>query len=138
MANQEFYSRIIHKHDAEENWIKAVNFIPKQGEIIIYDVDNNYGYERLKVGDGVTNVNVLPFINDNKSVDSELSETSENPVQNKVVNAAISNLNTIIQTYILNIDYDSILAFDTNEIIVDNLGVSSILGQGILGQMVLG
>ena len=67
MANQEFYSRIIHKHDTEENWIKAVNFIPKQGEIIVYDIDNNYNYERLKVGDGVTNVNTLPFINDNKT-----------------------------------------------------------------------
>lgn len=61
MANQEFYSRIIHKHDIEENWIKAVNFIPKQGEIIIYDKDDNYGYERMKIGDGVSKVNDLPF-----------------------------------------------------------------------------
>lgn len=62
MANNEFYSRIIHKHDTEENWIKAINFIPKQGEIIIYDKDDNYNYERMKIGNGVTNVNNLPFI----------------------------------------------------------------------------
>ena len=61
MANQEFYSRIIHKHDTEENWIKAINFIPKQGEIIIYDKDDNYDYERMKIGDGVSKVNDLPF-----------------------------------------------------------------------------
>ena len=29
--------RIVHKHDIEANWLKAENFIPKQGEIIIYD-----------------------------------------------------------------------------------------------------
>ena len=62
MANQEFYSRIIHKHDTEENWIKATNFIPKQGEIIVYDIDNNHNYERIKIGDGTTKVNTLPFI----------------------------------------------------------------------------
>lgn len=59
--------RIIHKHDIEENWKKAVNFIPKKGEFIIYDIDNNYDYPRLKIGDGETIVSDLPFINDNKS-----------------------------------------------------------------------
>lgn len=65
MANNEYFSRIIHKHDLEENWIKAAtnsNFIPKQGEIIIYDRDENYDYERIKIGDGITNVTNLPFI----------------------------------------------------------------------------
>lgn len=54
-------SRIVHKHDIESNWIKATNFIPKQGEIIIYDVDDNYSYPRFKIGDGLTLVNDLPF-----------------------------------------------------------------------------
>lgn len=57
------YSRIQHKHDIEANWIKASSFIPKQGEIIIYDVDEKYYYERIKIGDGVKNVNDLPFVN---------------------------------------------------------------------------
>ena len=34
------------------------------GEIIIYDVDANYSYKRIKIGDGKTNVNQLPFLKD--------------------------------------------------------------------------
>lgn len=63
--------RIVHKHDTEENWLKATNFIPKQGELIIYDVDNNYNYERMKIGDGKTLVNDLPFSNDWKSLENK-------------------------------------------------------------------
>ena len=66
MANNEFYSRIIHKHDIEANWNKAVNFIPKQGEIIVYDIDNNHDYERIKIGNGTNKVNNLPFIEELK------------------------------------------------------------------------
>ena len=54
--------RIVHKHDTEENWLKATNFIPKQGELIIYDVDDTHDYERMKIGDGETLVSDLPFI----------------------------------------------------------------------------
>ena len=61
MAEKIMKTRIIHKHDTEENWNKATNFIPKQGEIIVYDVDATHTYERFKIGDGVTNVNSLPF-----------------------------------------------------------------------------
>lgn len=64
MAEKILNSRMIQKHDIEENWEKAVNFIPKQGEIIIYDIDNNYDYERIKVGDGTTTVSALPFSNE--------------------------------------------------------------------------
>lgn len=62
MAEKTLNTRIIHKHDIESNWIKAVNFIPKQGEIIVYDIDENYDYERMKIGDGTTLVSALPFI----------------------------------------------------------------------------
>ena len=61
MSEKNINTRIIHKHDTEINWSKATNFKPKQGEIIIYDKDDNYNYERIKVGDGVTLVNNLPF-----------------------------------------------------------------------------
>ena len=60
---KEIKSRIILKHDIEENWNKAESFIPKQGEIIIYDTDDNFTYSRMKIGDGVTNVINLPFSN---------------------------------------------------------------------------
>lgn len=128
MAEKNIKSRIVHKHDTELNWSKATNFIPKQGEIIIYDIDSNHSYERIKIGDGTTKVNNLPFADANKVdkisgkslstndyttaeknklagiaeganktiVDSELSSTSTYPVQNKVVNAAINDLNTLV------------------------------------------
>ena len=66
MANKNFNTRIINKHDTEENWSKA-NFIPKQGELIIYDKDSTHDIERFKIGDGTTTVNKLPFQNINIS-----------------------------------------------------------------------
>ena len=64
MAEKNISSRIIHKHDIEANWLKAVNFIPKQGELIVYDIDSTHDYERMKIGDGATVVSSLPFINE--------------------------------------------------------------------------
>lgn len=144
-------SRIVHKHDVEANWLKATTFVPLQGEIIIYDKDKTYSYERIKVGDGSTLVSSLPFIDEHLedvvntkigteavfgddgtvtapatgiykieddistlatlvgdtpvseqikavliTVDEELSEESTNPVQNKLVTAAIANLNILV------------------------------------------
>lgn len=63
MANKvkEIPSRLILKHDIESNWNRATTFIPKQGEIIIYDIDDNHSYERFKIGDGVTTAYDLSF-----------------------------------------------------------------------------
>ena len=58
-------SRIINRHDTESNWNNNSNFVPSQGEIIIYDKDQNYNYERIKIGDGETPVNNLPFMSNN-------------------------------------------------------------------------
>lgn len=47
------------KHDTAANWAKAVNFVPAKGEVIIYDdMDPPF-----KIGDGLRNVNDLPFTN---------------------------------------------------------------------------
>ena len=54
-------ARIQHKHDIEANWNKALNFIPKIGEIIVYDIDENYNYSRFKIGDGVRTISNLEF-----------------------------------------------------------------------------
>ena len=62
MSEKNIKARIIHKHDTEANWNLATNFTPKQGEIIVYDVDATHAYERFKIGDGVTNVTSLPFV----------------------------------------------------------------------------
>lgn len=55
-------ARVQHKHDIEANWLKATNFTPLDSEIIVYDPDENYDYPRIKIGDGKTNINTLPFV----------------------------------------------------------------------------
>lgn len=67
MATKDIKSRIILKHDTEVNWNKATNFIPNKGELIIYDIDNNYDHFRIKIGDGVNIVKNLSFIDDHIS-----------------------------------------------------------------------
>lgn len=64
MAQKQLNGRLVNKHDVEANWAKATAFTPMKGELIIYDIDTTYNYERIKVGDGVTKVNDLPFAND--------------------------------------------------------------------------
>jgi hypothetical protein len=64
MSEKTFKTRIIHKHDTEANWILATGFTPKQGELIIYDPDATHPIPRMKIGDGATNVNALPFVSD--------------------------------------------------------------------------
>lgn len=128
MAEKRIIGRSVQKHDVEANWIKATNFTPMAGEIIIYDIDSTHSYERVKVGDGKTLVSALPFVDDNKVdkvsgkglstndyttteknklagiatganktvVDDIMSSTSTNPVQNKVVNAAIGAISALV------------------------------------------
>ena len=64
MSEKSIKARIIHKHDTEANWNldTNTNFTPRQGEIIVYDVDATHSYERFKIGDGVTTVTSLPFV----------------------------------------------------------------------------
>ena len=57
--------RIIHTHDVEENWNKCDTFIPKAGEVIVYDIDATHAYERFKIGDGVKTIKDLPFTIEN-------------------------------------------------------------------------
>lgn len=128
MAEKNIKSRIVLKHDVESNWQLATGFTPLKGEVIIYDIDSEHSYERIKIGDGVQNVNALPFVDDTKVdkvsgkglstndyttteknklagiatganktvVDSAMSSSSTNPVQNKVVNAAISAVSSLV------------------------------------------
>ena len=61
MSDKTLKGRIVQKHDTAENWAKAATFVPKAGELIIYDVDGEHEVPRFKVGDGVTVVGDLPF-----------------------------------------------------------------------------
>lgn len=78
MSEKKFNTRVIQKHDTEANWSKA-SFIPKKGEIIIYDIDSNYTYERIKIGDGVKSVNALPFVTDalEGSINGQITTVSQ-------------------------------------------------------------
>ena len=71
MEEKVLNTRLIQKHDRESRWNAATNFIPKQGEQIIYDdrYTDDSGQSvivsprsRLKIGDGITRINDLPFI----------------------------------------------------------------------------
>lgn len=91
MANKIFNTRVKNKRDTEANW-KSKNPVLLDGEIII--VTTTSGDTRFKVGDGNKTYNQLPF-QDQKtrdlipSVDSSLSSTSTNPVQNKIIKAEL-------------------------------------------------
>lgn len=57
MGNEKLInSRLRQKIDTAENWAKAVNFKPLEGEIIVYS-----DLRKFKVGDGNTLVNDLQF-----------------------------------------------------------------------------
>lgn len=106
MSEKTLKTRIVNKHDTEANWLKATTFIPKQGELIVYDIDDTHNYERFKIGDGSTLVSNLPFADMSEAertklsgieaganktiVDSALSSSSTNPVQNKVISEALA------------------------------------------------
>jgi hypothetical protein len=85
-SKQPLKTRISHKHNLEVNWITATTFLPKAGELIIYDpevdADGNtltmivngkavpalpkgrtepYTASRIKVGDGYHYINDLEF-----------------------------------------------------------------------------
>ena len=62
MATNTIKTRIQLKNDTEAHWDLATNFVPKQGEVIIYSADDTHPFSRLKVGDGSTNIIQLPFI----------------------------------------------------------------------------
>jgi hypothetical protein len=67
-------SRIVCKHDTEENWLNVPDFIPNKGETIVYDVDENHEHERMKIGDGVTKVNDLPFYVSEVELEEKITE----------------------------------------------------------------
>lgn len=65
------------------------------------------------------------------------SSDIEIPTSSAVVSALADYVKTSdIESYIFNIDYDSLLAFDTSEVVFSS-GTTSILGQAILGKMIL-
>lgn len=62
-------ARMQQKHEIEENWLKS-SLIPLQGEIIVYDPDETNTSSRVKVGNGIDNVNDLPFLSGSAAEDA--------------------------------------------------------------------
>ena len=61
MANKTLKTRIVLKHDSEENWDLAT-FKPLKGEMIVYDADANHSMPRIKIGDNENIPENLPFL----------------------------------------------------------------------------
>lgn len=64
ILNNTIQTRVQLKSDTEAKWeIAGANgFTPLLGELIIYTSDDTHSYSRVKIGDGNTNINVLPFV----------------------------------------------------------------------------
>lgn len=77
MSEKRWYSRVVHKHDVESNWQRALSFVPMKGEIVVYDTDETYSYERFKIGDGITTINALPFSGSTNNYTTEEKEQLE-------------------------------------------------------------
>lgn len=61
-------SNAVVKVDSEENWNKAVNYIPDTFTIIVYTYENES--PKVKIGDGINKVRDLPFLA-NRTVEEE-------------------------------------------------------------------
>jgi hypothetical protein len=131
---KEIKSRLILKHDTADNWNKAGlnDFCPLANEIIMFDPDDSCAMIRYKIGrwaneekTELVNINNLPFEND-----IAVFEASQ------IMHRELL-LSNILDTYIFDIDYDTLLAFNTSEIVISATSTTSVLGQAILGQMVL-
>ena len=62
MDTKTLKTRIKHKSNTSEYWAEQT-FSPLEGELVIYNDDNN---KQIKIGDGNTDINSLPFLYENK------------------------------------------------------------------------
>ena len=75
MSEKRIKTRIVQKHDIEANWLKAENFVPFAGEVIIYDADENHNSPRIKIGNGEQYVNDLAFVNEYEAISDDFIHT---------------------------------------------------------------
>ena len=116
MSEKTLNTRIQHKHDTEANWKKATSFVPKAGEIIIYDKDNTYSYQRIKIGDGTRTVTALPFVTtsvngntgDVRITASSIGAADVNEVENLKDDVTLASAYAI-KTLINGSDYNNLL-----------------------------
>lgn len=98
----------------------------------LYLTENESG-SRIQPDWAETDETSLAFIKNKPGIATESTDGLMSSLDKKL----LDELNIQFEEYILNIDYNKILAFDTSEIVFDK-NSSSILGQAILGQLILG
>lgn len=59
--------RIRNRHAPESYWLSNSTFVPRAGEMIVYDPDTTHTDPRVKYGDGTTTIAALPFLADSKA-----------------------------------------------------------------------
>lgn len=112
--NKQIKTRLQQLHGYEADWIKAGNnsgFVPLEGEEILYMAETEetelpeyrselITYNRKKIGDGVTNINLLPFENETLRNDvatliSDVQALEDTAATSEQLNAAIERIITL-------------------------------------------
>lgn len=93
-TEKKFLVTHIQKHGVEEAW-NGSSYVPRKGELIIYDPDANNNQARLKLGDGDKVAKDLPFIDAklSKYIEEQLTSINGNI---DTIEDDISNLKTTI------------------------------------------
>ena len=63
-------SNAIVKVDTEENWSKAINYIPDSFTILVFTYENSS--PKVKIGDGIHKVSELHFLSSREVVEETL------------------------------------------------------------------
>lgn len=125
-------SRIQHKHDLIGRWAEQSSFIPKDGEMIVYDQEGN-NYKRLKFGDGSTTIAELDFFDKDLRDQVDRIE-SDLALWKPVFVGTMEQYNEVraagkIPTGAI------VIIIDEHEL---SNSTTAILGRAILGKMILG
>ena len=140
MADNTINVRIKDRSDTEANWTSK-NPVPLKGERAITD-----GTGKYKIGDGKNTWSALPYYEamtsadrtklngiasgaNKTTVDSSLSSSSTNPVQNKVVNSALAGKSNTNHTHDLSTMINT-LSIDSSTPTDDDYFVSQYAGGG--------
>ena len=118
MATKELKVRVKHAYLSAAEWVRQ-NPILQAGE---FGIENDT--QKFKIGDGVTKWSNLPYAS-GITVDAELSSTSTNPVQNKVVTEALANVEVDTAT---NSEIDAVLNLPEIGVLPENGVVPVIMG----------
>lgn len=86
--NKQISAHLKMKYNTTQSWDTS-SLVPQLGEPLLYRDGQTGAIYGLKFGDGVHTPANLEFIGNDIVVDSALSTTSTNPVQNKIITAAL-------------------------------------------------